>query len=222
MGDKLYLVDMPRRSNYAEAALIPAEYDYSRYISCPRCGEQVSGVYWKRPREIVLTSRKAPDFLYTYTDNAPFLLSERALKVVLQAGLKGIKCAEKIESSRFQRKSKSDASPPTYYHIELERSLITIDHKNSIISYGETSRKICPLCQQVSATYDFFRSLSFHMDSFEGFDIFQIYELGDTVFLSQRFVDLCIANKLTNLHYSLAEKHGRWAAAYFLDGNEDA
>lgn len=222
MGEKIYIVDMPRKSDYAETALIPAEYDYDRYVSCPKCGAQVSGAYWKRPREIVLTSRKTPDFLYTYCDNAPFLLSEKALQIIKEAGLRGIKCAEKIEASRFQRRSKRDISPPAYYHIELERSLITIDHKNSVISYGETNRKICPLCQQVSATYDLFRSLSFHMDSFEGFDIFQIYELGDIVFLSQRFVDLCIANNLTNLHCSLAGNYGRWAAEYFLDGNEDA
>ena len=60
------------------------------------------------------------------------------------------------------------------------------------------------------------------MEAYEGYDIFQIYELGDQVFLSRRFVELCEEKGLTNLHCTIASRHGRWAAEYFLDGNEDA
>lgn len=222
MHNALYLVDRPRKTNYAEAAPTQLEYDYEKFISCPHCGNRVSGAYWKRPREIVVTSRNTPDFLYTYGDNTPFLLSEKALNLVLKAGLTGINRVEKIESARFQRKSNKDVPLPSYYHIELVRSQITIDHQNSNIKYGRMNGPTCPLCRQVPATYNFTRKLSFHMDAYEGYDIFQIYELGNQVFLSQSFVDLCVDNKLTNLHYTIAERHDSWAAEYFLDGNEDA
>ncbi len=219
----LYIVDYPRKTEFAEAAPIDVNNDYSRYESCPKCGNRVSGALWMRPREVVLTSRKIPDFLYAYCDDSPFLLSENALQKIQDAGLVGITKAEEIEHIRFQRKSKKEVPIPKFYHIELARSMITIDHPKSRIVYGNRGKRTCcSLCRQVPATYNFFRSLSFNMDAYEGYDIFYIYELGNTVFLSQRFVDFYKENKLTNLHFDPAEKHGQWAASYFLDGNEDA
>lgn len=223
MEEKLYIVDYPRKSDFAEAAVIPARYDYDRFVKCPQCGERVSGAWWQRPREVVLTRQKTPDFLYAYCDNTPFLLSEKAVDAITKAGLTGIEVIEEIESVRFQRKSKKERTIPRYFHVELARSRITIDHEKSIIRYGSSRNRVpCPLCRQVPATYDFFRSLEFRTDEYEGYDIFQIYELGDTVFLSERFVEFYEKSGLTNLRYDPARKHGAWAASYFLDGNEDA
>lgn len=160
--------------------------------------------------------------LYAYCDNAPFVISEKALCEISRAGLKGIICAEEIETVRFQRKTKKERVIPKYFHIELARSCITINHQKSKIVYGNQSGIACPLCRQIPATYDFCRSLSFCMDFFEGYDIFQIYELGETVFLSQKFVDFYRNSTLSNLHFTPAEKYGAWEASYFLDGNEDA
>lgn len=223
MNITIYVVNYPQKIEFAEVAITDVEYDYGRYISCPQCGRRVSGAYWMQPREIVLTSHKTPDFLYAYCDSSPFLLSEKALTDIRSAGLKGIVQAEEIEHVKFQRKSKKEVSIPKYYHIELARSHITIDHKRSVISYGNKNETaFCPLCNQVSATYDFFRSLSFHMDMYEGYDIFQIYEMGEAVFLSQHFVEFCKDRRLTNLHFTSANKYGQETASYFLDGNEDA
>lgn len=220
MNEKLYIVDYPKKSDYAEAALIQVQYDYDRFDVCPQCGRRVSGAYWKKPREVVLTKHKVPDFLYAYCDNVPFLVSDNFLAKYFAAGLKGIQCAEEIESVRYQRTSKNDSAVPRYFHIELLRSQITVDHQKSIITYGKADGDLfCPLCNQVPGTYDFIRSLSFK-GAFEGYDIFQTYKLGNTVLLSQRFVDFCNENKFTNLHFAPAEKHGRWAASYFLDGIE--
>lgn len=223
MSTDLYIVDFPRNNEYADAAPIEIRHDYGRVDRCPQCGAYVSGAYWMPPREVVLTKRKIPDFLYHDNSGPCFVISEDALNRIQNAGLTGIIRAEKIENVRFQRKAKVSPLLPNYYYIELLRSKITIDHAKSKISYGySTESRTCTLCRQVPATYDFFRSLSFFMDTYEGYDIFQIYELGETVFLSQRFVDFYRKSGLTNLHYGPAEKHGRWMAEYFLDGNEDA
>lgn len=222
MEHSKYIVEYPRKSEFAEAAIIDVTHDYTRFVSCPKCGARVSGAYWARPREVVLTKQNAPDFLYTYCDNAPFVISEKALCEISQAGLKGITCAEEIETVRFQRKAKKERALPKYFHIELARSCITINHQKSEIVYGNQRGIACPLCRQIPATYDFCRSLSFCMDFFEGYDIFQIYELGETVFLSQKFVDFYKNSTLSNLHFTPAEKYGAWEASYFLDGNEDA
>ena len=55
----------------------------------------------------------------------------------------------------------------------------------------------------------------------KGYDIFFTYEMGGLALLSQRFVDVCRENGLTNLHFRPAAKFLEKEARYFLDGIED-
>ena len=57
MEQSKYIVDYPRKSEFAEAAIIDVTHDYTRFVSCPKCGARVSGAYWARPREVVLTKQ---------------------------------------------------------------------------------------------------------------------------------------------------------------------
>lgn len=222
MKTPLYIVKFWGFPEYAEAHPIDIEYDFTIFERCPVCNERVTGGFWPRPREVVLTKRNIPDFLPGVNDTTPFLLSEKALQAIQSSGLTGITHIDEIEHVRFLRKSKKETPIPKYYRVELARSRITIDHDRSVIIYGSSSnRKACPLCRQKPMCYDFTRSLSFHMEDYEGYDIFQIYEMGDTVFLSQRFVDFYKTSGLTNLRFGPAEKHGKEIAEYFLDGNEN-
>ena len=227
MGPELYIATYSWKTKYAEAALIDnVEYDDSKADVCPLCGKRVSGSLWMRPREVVLTNRRVPDFLYSFSSRADFLISERALAVIRQEGLTGIKDVQEIEHVRFQRKGKKEVPIPKYYYIDLERSKMTIDHAKSSIAYGNCREgdpysKVCPLCRPVPGTYDFLRHLEFHTEKYEGYDIFFTYELGTTTFLSKRFVDVCRENGLTNLHFRPAAKYGTKEAKYFLDGIED-
>lgn len=224
MYPQLYIVDYPRKTaKYAEAYPIDCNLDYDKTMRCPLCGHYVSSAYWTSPREVVLTSRKVPDFLYDYSGSSPFVISDRAVQVLKEAGITGIVNAEEIDHVRFQRKSKKEDVIPRYFYIDLARSRITINHEKSVIRYGRSKYEYtCELCRQIPYTYDFTRHLSFNMDVYEGYDIFQIYEMGNAVFVSQRFMDVCNENHLTNLHVTAAENYGQWAAAYFLDGDEDA
>lgn len=197
---QLYIVDYPNNNQYAAASPIPVEYDYEKIDCCPECGSRVSGGYWLRPREVVLNRHKAPDFLYAYCDNAPFVVTDRVLEGIRNAELTGLRNAEEIETVRFQRTPKNEIYLPKYYHIEVARSCITIDHEHSTIKYGNRKNGPgCPVCRQVPATYDFFRNLSLKMEKYEGYDIFQIYELCNQLFLSQRFIDMATSCCLTNL-----------------------
>ena len=212
MEQELYIAIYPMTGKYAESyPPDDVEYDDNMADLCPLCGGRVSGSYWMRPREVVLTSRRVPDFLYCYGGGKPpFLISERALTVIRQEGLTGIKDAQEIEHVRFQRKAKKEVPIPKYYNIELERSKMTINHEKSSIVYGRQDdgpyTKPCPLCHPVPKTYDFLRHLEFHTEEYEGYDIFHTYELCDTTFLSRRFVDVCRENRLTNLHFESATK----------------
>ena len=222
MNTKLYTVKLSGYREYAESFPVDIEYDFTKFVLCPVCNERVSGGFWPPPREVVLTKQNAPDFLPGVIDTTPFVVSEKAMRAIQSAGLTGITQVDEIEHVRFLRKSKKEHPIPKYYRIELARSRITIDHDRSVIVYSPSSnRKVCSLCRQKPACYDFTRSLSFHMENYEGYDIFQTYELCSTVFLSQRFVDFYENSGLTNLRYGPAEKDGSEIAEYFLDGNEE-
>lgn len=203
MKDDLYVLDYPSISTFAEIVPKETKFDHSICVHCPCCGKRVSGSFWVQPREIVLTKRKLPDFLYNYVDYVRVHLSEVAIKKILESDLRGIIKVDEIDSVRFQRKSKEVVIPPKYYRIEVARSRITIDHASSDIKYGKMGDYgYCPLCRQVPATYNIIRKLELNMEQYEGYDIFQIYEMGTRVFLSQRFIDFCEDNKLTNLFYT--------------------
>lgn len=215
MNPEFYIVMDPWKTEYSTGELPDnVVYDFDAMERCPLCGAWVSGGYWPQPREVALTNRRVPDFLYCYGGSKPpFLISERALTVIRQEGLTGIKDAQEIERVRFQRKAKKEVPIPKYYNIELERSKMTINHEKSSIVYGSCREgdpysKACPLCRPVAGTYNELRHLEFHMEQYEGYDIFHTYELCDTTFLSKRFVDVCRKYGLTNLHFTPAEKYG--------------
>lgn len=137
MKPEFYIVMDPWKTEYATGELPDnVVYDFDKMERCPLCGALVSGGYWPRPREVALTNRRVPDFLYSYSYE-PFLISERALAVIRQAGLTGIQDVQEIEHVRFQRKGKKEVPIPKYYYLELVRSKMTINHEKSVIAYGK-------------------------------------------------------------------------------------
>lgn len=219
METKIYLVEQPD-GKYAEEACLTSTVkvlgDETTEV-CPCCGAWVNGRGWLRPRSIVLTNRNIPDFFYIWGANVPFLLSERALRVIREAGLTGIKNVEPIDDARFLRKSKKEVEIPQYYHFEVERSMITMDQERSIIGYGTLldEDRICPLCDPYGRTKNAHYGVSFHMEGYEGYDVFYTIDNGSLLFVSQRFVDVCRENGLTNLHVCPVQDWGKEAWKLF-------
>lgn len=202
----LFIVTYPQIAKYAETAPVltgndASLYDFDQIERCPQCGQVISGARWIPPRKIVLTSRKVPDFLYTYGSSTPFLLSAKAFAEIRNAGLTGIKFAEPIDHARYLRKSKKEVAIPNYYYIEVEKSRITIDQDQSVTEYCESPTYTkCPLCCPVPGARMAVRNLHWNMEEFEHYDIFQTYEMRKTLFVSKRFVEFCKDKGLTNLH----------------------
>lgn len=204
----MYTLGLPMNSKYAEdiCELHHIHYDFSLIERCPICGTPVSGGKWVEPKKVVLSGKKAPDFLLCIPPDVHYLLSERAMEAVRSYGITGIIKAEKIQDVAYKRHGTLKA--PDYYQLTIERSRVTINHQVSIIQYMMShSTRTCPLCRQVPALYDSIGKLQLNLEQYEGYDIFHIYELGNCVFLSQKFVDMCKQEKLTGFWYNTLDNH---------------
>ena len=100
MEPKFYIVMDPWKTEYATGELPDnVAYDFDKMERCPLCGAWVSGGYWPQPREVALTNRRVPDFLYSYSYE-PFLISARALAVIRQAGCRKLSMSASSEKGK--------------------------------------------------------------------------------------------------------------------------
>lgn len=194
----IYNVIYPSNAKFAVAEAVDPQYNYGKFDSCPSCGGRVSGCYWVEKREIMLNKNKLPDFLYIYGGaNIPFLVSERALAVLKENEISGILKFEPVDAVRL----KKEVLDVKYYILTLKRELYPINHERSKIVYGDNPHARCRVCNPIGRTKDIIAELYFKSDVTVTQDIFKIYDLGDSVFLSERFTDVCLKNGLTGLYY---------------------
>ena len=194
--DKIYRVFFPPKSLYAEADVVNPIYSNTGVAKCPLCARVVSGQTWLSPKTIRINKKKKPDFLYGYGFDMPFLVSKKFIECYQKSNLSGILNSTPIDSIKYKNTEIED----NYFHINVERLNISIDHNKSKISYGkEFVGKKCLCCNSMNRTIDFIQSLVLNLKNYTGTDIFKIYELGDAVFVSQQFIDFCNQYSLSNI-----------------------
>ncbi len=193
---KLYRVFFPPESLYAEAEVMHPIYSTDNVDRCTLCNRVISGQTWLSPKAVCINKKKKPDFLYGYGFNMPFLVSGKFIECYKKSNLSGVLSITPVDSVKYR----SCEIEEKYFHINVERLNIAIDHNKSQISYGnEVIGEKCPLCNPINRTIDFIQSLVLDLTNYKGLDIFKIYELGDAVFVSQQFVDFCDQYSLSNL-----------------------
>lgn len=199
MKSSIYVVTIPSKPKYAEGESINVKYDENQIERCPKCGQSLSGMKWVGEKQVSINKKVLPDFLYLYGGSSSgFLVSEKALNCLLNNGILGIKSYEKVDHF-FIRKTEKIIS---YYDISVQRLNIPIDHEKSEINYGQaSSEKKCDLCNPTGSTKDFIFHLYLKSDDAPDCDIFNIYEMGTIVFVSEQFIQICEANNLSGLSY---------------------
>jgi len=200
MDQNMFIAVYPPGKKYAWGEVVEnSVYDENQIALCPLCKQYVSGMKWIGEKILELRGRKnIPDFLYSYGTETPFVISERALAVLKENGIKGIINTEKIDKIII----KKEPVNYTFYAMELERYEMPIDHARSKILFGKSHPELkCKLCNPFGRTKNFIFELYFDDKAKVDADIFHIYEMGSTIFLSERFIKICQENQLTGLFY---------------------
>ena len=199
MSANIYIAIEPEKQKYTEGLAEDVEYDESQTPRCPKCHAPIAGMKWVGDKKVSITKKPLPDFLYIYGGAAlPFLVSEKAMNCLLENGITGIEKYEPINSFFIKKAEKT----LNYYDLSITRLDLPIDHEKSQINYGTVHpEQICELCNPKGCTKDFIFSLHLKNESAPECDIFHIYEMGSTAFLSERFIKVVEDNKLTGLSY---------------------
>lgn len=212
MNDNVYISIYPKTTKFAWGEVIDDSiYDEKNIPLCPLCGQYVSGMKLIGEKTLEIRGRKNfPDFLYVYGLSTSFVISERALVVLKNNGVKGIIGTEKIDKIIVKKESKDI----TYYIMDLERCDIPIDYERSQIDFGRQyhPERICELCDPIGRTRDYIFSLYFNQDAKINMDIFHIYQMGEAIFLSEKFIKICNKNKLTGLFYANINEYDDWTS----------
>lgn len=212
---KFYKYEIPASMAYAEGEVM-CEPDFDNYDKCPLCGETVGSVY-KKPYVIKLSrmrrGRPMPDNLCLWT-NTPGAFSQKAVDAVEKHGITGIESFDKVD--RFVYKKKTIYL--SYYIPKVTRIDLPVDYDRSCISWlhGLPPHKTCPVCNPQPKVFFECLSLVFKTDRYNGIDIFKTYDLGNSVFCSQRFFDMVKTEELKN--FQLTET--RLLGAKLLSGKE--
>lgn len=194
---KIFISIYPKKVKYAEANVIEPEY-IGLSERCPLCKNAISASTVKHPVRVQITSKKTPDCLYAYGLNVPFLLSARCINVMEKAAISGLVGVEPVDQIIYRQEQIQSC----YYIPKIKRINLPIDKENSNIVYGDIdTNSACPLCNPVGKTVDFVFGLHFDLTKYDGTDIFKIFEFGDTVFFSEKFVSLIKNEALSNFIY---------------------
>ena len=205
MDSKIYIVTPPRKAKYAEAMPIRPKYDDVNIEHCPECGANLQLSKWIGEKTIRINKKDIPDFMYIYggSDNW-FVISEKAYHVLMDNQVTGLIGAEKINKILY----KKEIVEQPLYEVLLERRLYPIDHNRSRIIYGEEHpEKICRVCNPLGRTRNVICGLYFKPNIQIDLDIFKIYEMTSSVFISERFVRIVEDNHLTGLHYEYIHEY---------------
>ena len=160
---------------------------------CPKCGEAVGKLDWFEPRKIKLSKPKYGDFVY----GVRLLVSENFKNAYEKSNLKGIKEFLPVNVVKVNRLGKKPLPEMRYYTINLMYSFATIDLDKSKI-YGKPMGRYCELCKRTGIWINEIDGLYIDDSNWKGEDIFHIYEMGSTIFISQKFVDFCLDNNFSN------------------------
>ena len=162
---------------------------------CPVCGSTVGPLQWDEPRKVIFSKPKYGDLVY----GLKFLVSEKFKNLYENSDLKGIIEFIPVEIVKVRYLKQLSTEIPIYYSVRLIYSFARVDKNRSYIT-GHPDERYCSLCKPFGTTIDVIKGIYIDETNWGGEDIFHLHEIG-SIFISQKFVDFCLINELTNLDY---------------------
>jgi hypothetical protein len=167
---------------------------------CESCGRFIGMKVWLSPFrvELVLHGSEWADF--AFFGLADFLLSERASKSSLSAGLVGLSGFEHVEVLSARG---SQEPPPEYRHVSIARSSASVDEERSSVIRSEDP--VCEVC--LSADIDAIHGFALRLETWTGEDVFFARGLPGIVIASDRFRTLADEHSFTNVRFIPTESY---------------
>ncbi|MCL2565438.1 MAG: hypothetical protein FWE24_06460 [Defluviitaleaceae bacterium] len=165
-------------------------------FKCSKCSAPIGALYWLEPRRVILSKPRYGDFV----SGQRYLFSEKVKTAYEQSDLKGVKAFIPVEIAKVRYMHKGSPKPPQYYALELEYSYAGVDIEKSVVR-GNPHEGWCTLCNPFRNTKNEIRGIYIDDTNWGGEDIFHLYEMGGSVYASQKFIDFCEEHKFTNFNY---------------------
>ena len=162
---------------------------------CPKCGSAIGKLRCAEPIKVILSKPKYGDFVY----GLELLVSDKFKNAYENDNIKGITKFKHVDVIKIRYLGKKSLLPPPYYAIEVVYRYARIDLQKSNIKGSEISSRYCDLCYPFRFSWDEINSIYIDDTNWAGEDIFHMHEMGSAIYLSQKFVNFCKKNELTNL-----------------------
>jgi hypothetical protein len=139
--------------------------------------------------------------------SADFLISERFRTVIEEHGLTGLEGFDRVNVRRVKRRGKRfKGDPPTYYRVTARRTQAAVDQKTSEVCWGDPD-SVCPVCRKNGLLKRWKRAI-LEPDTWTGEDAFLARGLPATIFVTERFKEMCEKHELRNVIIVPGEDYG--------------
>ncbi|MGQ9855056.1 MAG: imm11 family protein [Candidatus Oleimicrobiaceae bacterium] len=142
-----------------------------------------------------------------YLPHDDFLVSERFREIYERHGLTGLRGFDPVRIVKLKRRRRITEQPSPYYRVMAVRSQTVVDQEASGIEWSN-DWPICPVCRE-GRFLKRWKRLVIETATWTGEDIFYARGVPGTIFVSERFKDVCETTGVRNAAFIPAEEQSR-------------
>jgi len=183
--------------------------------TCPYCGHKNKNLFYPELYYGIFNKDNVGDFSFGVTSYGQLGLSNRAIKLIKEYYLKGVKELKKYISIETTRKAPITSIDNEYYEAKIEFlpliwKYITDENNNLVTDYILRDNRDefgCDKCLSNKMYRSLNKNDKLYITGLNEvtLDIFSTTDNKGEIFVSQKFVDMCVKEKLTNITNKFVE-----------------
>lgn len=182
--------------------------EYQRY-KCPYCGFEEINLFYPEKHIAVFCKDKVGDVSLGVRSYGAISFSSKILNMITKYGLKGIVGAKKYISMETTKQQPITSIDGDYYAATIKFDPLIwkyIDEEDKCI-VDEYTNEGCSKCQGNKCYIDIPKTAKLYLQGLnqETLDIFSTIDNAGEVFFSERFIDACRKENITNLLDKIVE-----------------
>lgn len=189
-------------------------YSVDNFIyKCPFCGREKINYFYPEQHIAVFNKNKIGDFSYDVTSYGDITISEKVVEMLTKYKIKGVldmkeylfvetKRREKIDLKLFEAKL---IYLPNYWKYVIDDRLD--DMRSTNIRRKDAAEIECIHCEGIYSCYRLSKKAKVYIDNLKeiDYDIFITMDQASDIIVSERFVEACKKENLTNILDKLVE-----------------